>query len=87
MESLCINFNLQLLQASLVFEKLCSVILGSRDELLTTLHKVLRDIFYHSWTVILILHISNHVSQNTALCTDTYEILFSSLKNVTFSVT
>jgi Na+-transporting methylmalonyl-CoA/oxaloacetate decarboxylase beta subunit len=43
--------------------------------------------FYNLWTVILILHISEHVSQNTALCTDTYEILFSSLKNVTFSVT
>jgi hypothetical protein len=63
------------------------MILGSRDEFLTTLYKVLRDIFYHLWTVTLILHISEHVSRNTALCTDTYEILFSSLKNVTFSVT
>lgn len=87
MESLCINFNLQLLQASLVFEKLCSRILGSRDELLTTLYKVLREIFYHLWTVILILRVSEHVSRNTALCTETYEILFSSLKNLTFSVT
>ena len=87
MESLCISFNLQLLQASLVFEKLCSIILGSRDELLSTLYKVLGDIFYHLWTVILILHISEHVCQNTALRTDSYEILFSSLKNVTFSVT
>lgn len=55
--------------------------------MLTALYKVLRDIFYHLRTVILILHISEHVSRSTALCTETYEILFSSLKIVTFSVT